>query len=190
MFLQSQSYQKITDLSSELSYNARKYLNHTFAILLLLTPVLIAYSFYSTNKSLKNELETKKNVLSLIHQIRGTRSQNSTYRQGLASSLNVTTRQDLEVQLRQRLSTLQINNNQVQIANFEVDEVSPQSHLTRSQLRLNSLNINQFANLLSLLRNEYRMFIEEMEVTTMKNEELLSGEIDLVFLRRVEVAGR
>ena len=187
-FLESQSYQKISEKLSELDSHTQKSLNHLLNFVIILIPCLFVFLFYQGNQTLKEELQIKKDTLSSIHNFRQYKAQVDALSISLNSPVSISSRSDLESKISTRTRNLNIPANKLRIQDFESHMSSDTLMETIVKFNLSEMTMTQFSNFLTIALNEFRMKASVIDLSLNSSTDLIGGMLEFIHLAKVETS--
>lgn len=154
----------------------------TFSVIIIPLSVL-AWTFVG-NYKLRQEIETRKSILNLIHQYANQKGQLIEIGNAIASPVEIMTPGAASGMVKEIVDRKKIDAKKVAVENFQMGTAMKGLSMAEADISFKDFSINDLTNFLQMLLQEKRSKVGKLSIQKDPNTNLLSGIIHIVHYSR------
>ncbi|MEX0798699.1 MAG: hypothetical protein WEB87_04420 [Bacteriovoracaceae bacterium] len=167
--------QKVLDAYSNLDEKPQEIIKALLALSLVAIPLSVILVFYGLNSSLKSDLETKRDVLSLAQNIIQEKSGMQSAQRKFLGQTYVGALNEMQNLISASISAAGLDSSKISVSNFE--PIEHEGFITQASLdmKFQDLSNRELFGFLNILSERYKMKFEEVSVKKNDSSNLLEG---------------
>lgn len=154
----------------------------TFSVIIIPLTVL-AWTFVG-NYKLRQEIETRKTILNLIHQYANQKGQLIEIGNAIASPVEIMTPGAASSMVKEIVDRKKIDAKKVAVENFQMGTAIKGLSMAEADISFKEFSINDLTNVLQMLLQEKRSKVGKLSIQKDSNTNLLNGNIHIVHYSR------
>lgn len=178
----SSLYSPIPEFLSNLDDDKKDFVKYIISIILTLIPLLLILFFWWSNRSYRQDLETRKGIYTQANQIISKYKLIGESGKQLISSTLPNNENDFISKVNLLLAKSRIDSSKVKIQNFKSESFSEQIQENSAEIIFNELSTQQFSNFTSELVLQQKMKIGQLDINRNSQKKQIEGKISIVYL--------
>lgn len=180
---------RMMDAYSNLDEGPQELVKAGMAIVLIAIPLLIITIFYGMNASLKNEIEDKKELLSLSQTIIREKSAVGQAQSKYLGRQFVSTLNDMQGIISAAISASGIDATSVSVSNFNNTELEGLINQTTLDMKFSGLSNQELFTFIGQLSARNKVKFEEITIKKNQSDNLLEGIASLIYVSKDQTGG-
>ncbi len=175
-------FQKINELLFSLEEKQQKLFAQILTFSLIIIPYIFILVFWWGNSRLRFNQEIKMQILEQISTLNGNKDVKATVSSSYLAPIAILSQEDLDNKIRNLMSSNNIDQSKVRIANFT--QASSSSSLSKIEATavFQNFGTQDFSNFMRTLIDQEKFKILQINMTKDNNTKLLNGEVSLMHL--------
>lgn len=180
----NRAYQVALSKLSELPQSQQRLVGQLLTFSVIIVPLVVLGFTFVGNYKLRQEIETRRNILHLLHQYANQKSQLIEIGNSVASSFEVSNESQASFLVKEVLDKKKIDSKKVAVENFKLEAAMKGISMAEADINFKSFSINELTNLMQGLLQEKQSKVGKLSIQKDPENNLLSGIIHIVHYSR------
>ncbi|MBC74458.1 MAG: hypothetical protein CME64_00425 [Halobacteriovoraceae bacterium] len=167
--------QKILDAYSNLDEKPQEIVKIALAAVLFIIPAVIIFIFIGLNSSLKSELETKQDLLSLSQNIVQQKAGLKTVKRDILGRVFISNMGDMQGLISGAANASGVDSSKISVSKFQAQEHEGFITQATMDMRFTGLSNAEFFGLVNTLNSRQKVRFDEISVNKNSSSNLLEG---------------
>jgi len=176
-FKNSSTYQQFIDQFSGLDDSAQKHINHFFAILVVLIPLILIGIVEVQSYKMSKTLDIKREIYNSLGETSIKSKRLSLIEKRILGPRKITSQNELQSILNQIIKATGLKEDKIKITGVKTSNILKNLGRLDATIKFNSFSTPNLTNFLRDLIKKEKMVIPKLSVIKNKTSELLEGEI-------------
>lgn len=185
----NRAYQVVLSKLSELPEVQQRLVGQILTFSVIVVPLVVLTVTFVGNYQLRQEIETRKNILNLIHQYAAQKGQLIEIGNGIASPIEITNSSDASAMIKNILDRKKIDTKKVAVENFQLGTALKGLSMAEVDINFKDFSINDLTNFMQILLQEKRSKVARLSIQKDSNNNFLTGVLHLVHYSRPSGSG-
>lgn len=176
----NRAYQATLSKLSELPQSQQVLFGQLLTFSVIIIPITVLAWTFVGNYKLRQEIETRRTILNLIHQYANQKGQLIEIGNAIASPIEIVSPGAASSMIKEIVDRKKIDAKKVAVENFQMGTAMKGLSMAEADINFKEFSINDLTNVLQMLLQDKRSKVGKLSIQKDSNNNLLSGIIHIV----------